>query len=122
MEFKNTKKNGKDSNTLTSVENETVENKLDALSDKFDKAQNKEMQTSKMQVDKMSGGDDDKKNYTLYLSKSVINELDNYLKEFGSFGENKSSFIQEAILERLQTKKQNMKKVLLEKLERLDRE
>ncbi|WP_233707309.1 hypothetical protein [Helicobacter cetorum] len=53
---------------------------------------------------------DGKKIFTISLSIKTMQDLEVYLKEFGIFNENKSSFIQEAIEEHLKRKKTHWKK------------
>ncbi|WP_235853160.1 hypothetical protein [Helicobacter labacensis] len=45
------------------------------------------------------------KYYTLFLSQATMTKLEQYLKEFGRFKENKSTFIQEALEAHLTRKK-----------------
>ncbi|BEG57315.1 hypothetical protein NHP21005_10030 [Helicobacter sp. NHP21005] len=47
-------------------------------------------------------------------------KLETYLKEFGRFKENKSTFIQEALEEHLKRKKEQIKQELSHKLDKLD--
>ncbi|WP_163535424.1 hypothetical protein [Helicobacter suis] len=60
-----------------------------------------------------------KKYYTLFLSQATMSELEQYLKEFGHFKENKSTFIQEALEEHLKRKREHIKQDLSEKLKKL---
>lgn len=63
---------------------------------------------------------EEKKNYTLSLSKKAIFELEEFLEDFGEFGETKSSFIQNAIMESIQKRKLLMKEKLLNKIKKLE--
>ncbi|AFI06658.1 hypothetical protein [Helicobacter cetorum] len=62
---------------------------------------------------------DEKKNFTISLSVKTMRDLEAYLKEFGIFNENKSSFIQEAIEEHLKRKKSTLKERLSELIKKL---
>ncbi|EFX41419.1 hypothetical protein HSUHS5_1215 [Helicobacter suis HS5] len=48
-----------------------------------------------------------------------MSKLEQYLKEFGHFKENKSTFIQEALEEHLKRKREHIKQELSEKLKKL---
>lgn len=102
MEFKNTKKN-------------KIEN-IEELSQKFDKSvkQDKSIQLTQ------KSSNNQKRNYTLYLSTNTINELEEFLKDFGEFKETKSSFIENAIEESIRNKKEAMKTKLLDKIRKLE--
>ncbi|BEG58056.1 hypothetical protein NHP21005_17440 [Helicobacter sp. NHP21005] len=93
MQFKNTKRG-------TNMD----ANELEVLDSKFTNEPNK----------------DTKKYYTLFLSQATMAKLETYLKEFGRFKENKSTFIQEALEEHLKRKKEQIKQELSHKLDKLD--
>lgn len=63
---------------------------------------------------------EEKKNYTISLNKRIIFELEEFLQDFGEFGETKSSFIQNAIMESIQKRKLLMKEKLLNKIKKLE--
>ncbi len=94
MEFKNTKK--------------------DRLSDLENRFEN----TNKHETNKHEKGDR-KKAHTLYISEKVMNSVEEYLNEFGAFRENKSVFVQDAIVFYLEYKKKEMKQMLLDKASKL---
>ncbi|WP_104713987.1 hypothetical protein [Helicobacter cetorum] len=100
MNFKNTKhlkeNNAKD---------------LHKLEQKFDEQYNS--------TDKNTKQKDEKKNFTISLSVKTMRDLEDYLKEFGIFNENKSSFVQEAIEEHLRRKKSTLKERLSELIKKL---
>ncbi|AFI04116.1 hypothetical protein [Helicobacter cetorum] len=100
MNFKNTKhlkeNNAKD---------------LHELEQKFDEQYNS--------TDKNTKQKDEKKNFTISLSVKTMRDLEDYLKEFGIFNENKSSFVQEAIEEHLRRKKSTLKERLSELIKKL---
>ncbi|WP_033745175.1 hypothetical protein [Helicobacter pylori] len=89
MEFKNTKKD-----------------RLSDLENRFENANKHEKE-------------DRKKAHTLYISEKVMNSVEEYLNEFGAFRENKSVFVQDAIVFYLEYKKREMKQMLLDKASKL---
>lgn len=62
-----------------------------------------------------------RKNYTLYLREDVMEAVEVFLKEFGDNKESKGVFVEKAILSLLETRKQNLKQMLQEKLKKLDK-
>ncbi len=93
MEFKNTKKD-----------------RLSDLENRFENANKHETSIEK---------EDRKKAHTLYISEKVMNSVEEYLNEFGAFRENKSVFVQDAIVFYLEHKKKEMKQMLLDKASKL---
>ncbi|WRF46478.1 hypothetical protein E5E51_05760 [Helicobacter pylori] len=89
MEFKNTKKD-----------------RLSDLENRFENANKHEKE-------------DRKKAHTLYISEKVMNSVEEYLNEFGAFRENKSIFVQDAVVFYLEHKKKEMKQMLLDKASKL---
>ncbi|QQX49141.1 hypothetical protein [Helicobacter pylori] len=89
MEFKNTKKD-----------------RLSDLENRFENANKHEKE-------------DMKKAHTLYISEKVMDSVEEYLNEFGAFRENKSVFVQDAIVFYLEHKKKEMKQILLDKASKL---
>ncbi|MGN8514192.1 hypothetical protein ACR9MP_07640 [Helicobacter pylori] len=89
MEFKNTKKD-----------------RLSDLENRFENANKHEKEYRK-------------KAHTLYISEKVMNSVEEYLNEFGAFRENKSVFVQDAIVFYLEYKKREMKQMLLDKASKL---
>ncbi|MCQ2925097.1 hypothetical protein JT257_06645 [Helicobacter pylori] len=94
MEFKNTKKD-----------------RLSDLENRFENA------TSMKQTN--MNKEDRKKAHTLYISEKVMHSVEEYLNEFGAFRENKSVFVQDAIVFYLEHKKKEMKQMLLDKASKL---
>ncbi|MFT2709510.1 hypothetical protein ACMWPH_04005 [Helicobacter pylori] len=94
MEFKNTKKD-----------------RLSDLENRFENANKHE--TNKHEKEYR------KKAHTLYISEEVMNSVEEYLNEFGAFRENKSVFVQDAIVFYLEHKKKEMKQMLLDKASKL---
>ncbi|MFP6287731.1 hypothetical protein ACR9M2_05905 [Helicobacter pylori] len=99
MEFKNTKKD-----------------RLSDLENRFENANKHE--TNKHETNKHEK-EDRKKAHTLYISEKVMNSVEEYLNEFGAFRENKSVFVQDAIVFYLEHKKKEMKQMLLDKASKL---
>ncbi|MBM2660201.1 hypothetical protein JQ494_02095 [Helicobacter pylori] len=99
MEFKNTKKD-----------------RLSDLENRFENANKHE--TNKHETNQHEK-EDRKKAHTLYISEKVMNSVEEYLNEFGAFRENKSVFIQDAIVFYLEHKKKEMKQMLLDKASKL---
>lgn len=99
MEFKNTKKD-----------------RLSDLENRFENANKHE--TNKHET-KQHEKEDRKKAHTLYISEKVMNSVEEYLNEFGAFRENKSVFVQDAIVFYLEHKKKEMKQMLLDKASKL---
>ncbi|BAW52737.1 uncharacterized protein HPF38_0235 [Helicobacter pylori] len=62
---------------------------------------------------------DKKKSFNIAFSPSVIKELDEFLLEFGSFKETRSTFIEEALIRHLKYRKNTQEQKLLKQLERL---
>ncbi|GAA7011403.1 hypothetical protein Kyoto25A_00870 [Helicobacter pylori] len=89
MEFKNTKKD-----------------RLSDLENRFENANKHEQEYRK-------------KAHTLYISEKVMNSVEEYLNEFGAFRENKSVFVQDAVVFYLEHKKKEMKQMLLDKASKL---
>ncbi len=94
MEFKNTKKD-----------------RLSDLENRFENANKNETNQHEKK--------DRKKAHTLYISEKVMNSVEEYLNEFGAFRENKSVFVQDAIVFYLEHKKKEMKQMLLDKANKL---
>lgn len=63
--------------------------------------------------------EDKKKNFNIAFSPCVIKELDEFLLEFGSFKETRSTFIEEALIRHLKHRKNTQEQKLLKQLERL---
>ncbi|MDU9789937.1 hypothetical protein RGC53_03680 [Helicobacter pylori] len=80
----------------------------------------KEIKTPKKRGRKKSLLDEDKKkSFNIAFSPCVIKELDEFLLEFGSFKETRSTFIGEALIRHLKHRKNTQEQKLLKQLERL---
>lgn len=62
-----------------------------------------------------------KKSFNIAFSPSVIKELDEFLLEFGSFKETRSTFIEEALIRHLKHRKNTQEQKLLKQLEKLQK-
>ncbi len=65
--------------------------------------------------------EDKKKSFNIAFSPSVIKELDEFLLEFGSFKETRSTFIEEALIRHLKHRKNTQEQKLLKQLEKLQK-
>ncbi|TPH63770.1 hypothetical protein [Helicobacter pylori] len=63
--------------------------------------------------------EDKKKSFNIAFSPCVIKELDEFLLEFGSFKETRSTFIEEALIRHLKHRKNTQEQKLLKQLEKL---
>ncbi len=82
----------------------------------------KEIKTPKKRGRKKSLLDEDKKkSFNIAFSPCVIKELDEFLLEFGSFKETRSTFIEEALIRHLKYRKNTQEQKLLKQLEKLQR-
>ncbi|GAA7153072.1 hypothetical protein HpCHN86_14350 [Helicobacter pylori] len=82
----------------------------------------KEIKTPKKRGRKKYVLDEDKKkSFNIAFSPSVIKELDEFLLEFGSFKETRSTFIEEALIRHLKHRKNTQEQKLLKQLERLQK-
>ncbi|GAA9616684.1 hypothetical protein HpHA84_14580 [Helicobacter pylori] len=82
----------------------------------------KEIKTPKKRGWKKSVLDEDrKKSFNIAFSPSVIKELDEFLLEFGSFKETRSTFIEEALIRHLKYRKNTQEQKLLKQLEKLQK-
>ncbi|MCQ2983527.1 hypothetical protein JT096_01325 [Helicobacter pylori] len=63
--------------------------------------------------------EDKKKSFNIAFSPCVIKELDEFLLEFGSFKETRSTLIEEALIRHLKHRKNTQEQKLLKQLERL---
>ncbi|MFT2637613.1 hypothetical protein [Helicobacter pylori] len=80
----------------------------------------KEIKTPKKRGHKKYVLDEDKKkSFNIAFSPCVIKELDEFLLEFGSFKETRSTFIEEALIRHLKHRKNTQEQKLLKQLERL---
>ncbi|GAA8845456.1 hypothetical protein HpRN169_13560 [Helicobacter pylori] len=80
----------------------------------------KEIKTPKKRGRKKYVLDEDKKkSFNIAFSPSVIKELDEFLLEFGSFKETRSTFIEESLIRNLKHRKNTQEQKLLKQIEKL---
>ncbi|GAA7683864.1 hypothetical protein COL0001_08830 [Helicobacter pylori] len=80
----------------------------------------KEVKNPKKRGRKKSILDEDKKkSFNISFSPSIIKELDEFLLEFGSFKETRSTFIEEALIRHLKHRKNTQEQKLLKQIEKL---
>ncbi|WRC45816.1 hypothetical protein E5L14_06890 [Helicobacter pylori] len=106
---------------------------IDELEKKFEQQEEQaqdtplkqESSTKELKIPKKRGrkksllDEDKKKSFNIALSPCVIKELDEFLLEFGSFKETRSTFIEEALIRHLKHRKNTQEQKLLKQLERL---
>ncbi|MFA4806601.1 hypothetical protein [Helicobacter pylori] len=106
---------------------------IDELEKKFEEQEEQaqdtplkqESSTKEVKIPKKRGrkksllDEDKKKSFNIAFSPSVIKELDEFLLEFGSFKETRSTFIEEALIRHLKHRKNTQEQKLLKQLERL---
>ncbi len=118
MRFKRVKKHKNKYKEHTNMDLQQI----DELEKKFEQQEIsiKEIKTPKKRGRKKSVLDEDKKkSFNIAFSPSVIKELDEFLLEFGSFKETRSTFIEEALIRHLKHRKNTQEQKLLKQLERL---
>ncbi|MGN8388934.1 hypothetical protein ACR9KI_01500 [Helicobacter pylori] len=82
----------------------------------------KEIKTPKKRGRKKYVLDEDKKkSFNIAFSPSVIKKLDEFLLEFGSFKETRSTFIEEALIRHLKYRENTQEQKLLKQLEKLQK-
>ncbi len=127
MRFKRVKKHKNKYKEHTSMDLQQI----DELEKKFEQQEEqtneqeisiKEIKTPKKRGRKKYVLDEDKKkSFNIAFSPCVIKELDEFLLEFGSFKETRSTFIEEALIRHLKHRKNTQEQKLLKQLEKLQR-
>lgn len=128
MRFKRVKKHkNKHNKEHTSMDLQQI----DELEKKFEQQEEqtneqeisiKEIKTPKKRGRKKYVLDEDKKkSFNIAFSPCVIKELDEFLLEFGSFKETRSTFIEEALIRHLKYRKNTQEQKLLKQLEKLQK-
>ncbi len=102
---------------------------IDELEKKFEQQEEQtneqEISTKEVKIPKKRGrkksllDEYKKKSFNIAFSPCVIKELDEFLLEFGSFKETRSTFIEEALIRHLKHRKNTQEQKLLKQLERL---
>ncbi len=129
MRFKRVKKHKNKYKEHTSMDLQQI----DELEKKFEQQEEQaqdtplkqEPSTKEVKIPKKRGrkksllDEDKKKSFNIAFSPCVIKELDEFLLEFGSFKETRSTFIEEALIRHLKHRKNTQEQKLLKQLERL---
>ncbi len=129
MRFKRVKKHKNKYKEHTSMDLQQI----DELEKKFEEQEKQaqdtplkqEPSTKEVKIPKKRGrkksllDEDKKKSFNIAFSPCVIKELDEFLLEFGSFKETRSTFIEEALIRHLKHRKNTQEQKLLKQLERL---
>lgn len=129
MRFKRVKKHKNKYKEHTSMDLQQI----DELEKKFEEQEEQakdtplkqEPSTKEVKIPKKRGrkksllDEDKKKSFNIAFSPCVIKELDEFLLEFGSFKETRSTFIEEALIRHLKHRKNTQEQKLLKQLERL---
>ncbi|RVZ44358.1 hypothetical protein [Helicobacter pylori] len=106
---------------------------IDELEKKFEEQEEQaqdtplkqESSTKEVKIPKKRGrkksllDEDKKKSFNIAFSPCVIKELDEFLLEFGSFKETRSTFIEEALIRHLKHRKNTQEQKLLKQIEKL---
>ncbi len=128
MRFRRVKKHNKEHTSMDLQQIDELEKKFEEQEEQTNEQEShlkqeisiKEIKTPKKRGRKKSLLDEDKKkSFNIAFSPSVIKELDEFLLEFGSFKETRSTFIEEALIRHLKHRKNTQEQKLLKQLERL---
>lgn len=129
MRFKRVKKHKNKYKEHTSMDLQQIDELEKKFEEQEEQAQDtplkqeisiKEIKTPKKRGRKKYVLDEDKKkSFNIAFSPSVIKELDEFLLEFGSFKETRSTFIEEALIRHLKHRKNTQEQKLLKQLEKL---
>lgn len=129
MRFKRVKKHKNKYKEHTSMDLQQIDELEKKFEEQEEQAQDtplkQEPSTKEVKIPKKRGrkksvlDEDKKKSFNIAFSPSVIKELDEFLLEFGSFKETRSTFIEEALIRYLKHRKNTQEQKLLKQLERL---
>ncbi len=131
MRFRRVKKhknkhNNKEHTSMDLQQIDELEKKFEEQEEQAqDTSLKQEPSTKEVKIPKKRGrkksllDEDKKKSFNIAFSPCVIKELDEFLLEFGSFKETRSTFIEEALIRHLKHRKNTQEQKLLKQLERL---
>ncbi len=129
MRFKRVKKHKNKYKEHTSMDLQQIDELEKKFEEQEEQAQDtplkQEPSTKEVKIPKKRGrkksllDEDKKKSFNIAFSPCVIKELDEFLLEFGSFKETRSTFIEEALIRHLKHRKNTQEQKLLKQLERL---
>ncbi len=131
MRFKRVKKHKNKYKEHTSMDLQQIDELEKKFEEQEEQAQDtplkQEPSTKEVKIPKKRGrkksllDEDKKKSFNIAFSPCVIKELDEFLLEFGSFKETRSTFIEEALIRHLKHRKNTQEQKLLKQLEKLQR-
>lgn len=129
MRFKRVKKHKNKYKEHTNMDLQQIDELEKKFEEQEEQAQDtplkQEPSTKEVKIPKTRGrkksllDEDKKKSFNIAFSPCVIKELDEFLLEFGSFKETRSTFIEEALIRHLKHRKNTQEQKLLKQLERL---
>lgn len=129
MRFKRVKKHKNKYKEHTNMDLQQIDDLEKKFEEQEEQAQDtplkQEPSTKEVKIPKKRGrkksllDEDKKKSFNIAFSPCVIKELDEFLLEFGSFKETRSTFIEEALIRHLKHRKNTQEQKLLKQLERL---
>ncbi len=129
MRFKRVKKHKNKYKEHTNMDLQQIDELEKKFEEQEEQAQDtplkQEPSTKEVKIPKKRGrkksllDEDKKKSFNIAFSPCVIKKLDEFLLEFGSFKETRSTFIEEALIRHLKHRKNTQEQKLLKQLERL---
>ncbi len=131
MRFKRVKKHKNKYKEHTNMDLQQIDELEKKFEEQEEQAQDtplkQEPSTKEVKIPKKRGrkksllDEDKKKSFNIAFSPCVIKELDEFLLEFGSFKETRSTFIEEALIRHLKHRKNTQEQKLLKQLEKLQK-
>ncbi len=127
MRFKRVKKHKNKYKEHTSMDLQQIDELEKKFEQQEEQTNEQEISIKEIKTPKKRGrkkyvlDEDNKKSFNIAFSPSVIKELDEFLLEFGSFKETRSTFIEEALIRHLKYRKNTQEQKLLKQLEKLQK-
>ncbi len=128
MRFKRVKKHKNKYNEHTNMDLQQIDELEKKFEQQEEQTNEQEISIKEIKTPKKGGrkkyvlDEDKKKSFNIAFSPSVIKELDEFLLEFGSFKETRSTFIEEALIRHLKYRKNTQEQKLLKQLEKLQKD
>ncbi len=129
MRFKRVKKHKNKYKEHTNMDLQQIDELEKKFEQQEEQTNEQEISIKEIKTPKKKGGrkkyvldEDKKKSFNIAFSPSVIKELDEFLLEFGSFKETRSTFIEEALIRHLKYRKNTQEQKLLKQLEKLQKD
>lgn len=125
MRFKRVKKHKNKYKEHTNMDLQQIDELEKKFEQQEEQTNEQEISIKEIKIPKKRGrkksllDEDKKKSFNIAFSPCVIKELDEFLLEFGSFKETRSTFIEEALIRHLKHRKNTQEQKLLKQLERL---